>query len=244
MARLYCPLPLMPGLAVDLPGEAARHAQVLRLQPGAAITLFSGEPWQGSWGEFGATVTRMGRRDVQVQVGEFLAVSRQPAREVHLLVGMPANERMDWLVEKATELGAASIWPLLTERSVLRLSGARADKKLAHWRSVAASACEQCGANRLPLIHAVSTLSECLAQPRPAQARCLLMSLQADSEDLCASAAQDVAPCYVLTGPEGGLSAAEEAAAREAHFRPQTLGQRVLRAETAALAALARLTPA
>jgi 16S rRNA (uracil1498-N3)-methyltransferase len=240
MPRFHCPLPLEPGLSLDLPSTSARHVQVLRLQPGAVITLFTGEPWQGQWGEFQATVTRMGRSDVEVRVGDFVSVSRQPAREVHLLVGMPANDRMDWLVEKATELGVASISPVMTERSVLRLSGERADKKLAHWRSVAVAASEQCGGNRLPQVHPVVNLATCLAQSRPSLAACVLMSLQADSVPLpkLRGAVSDTAPVFVLTGPEGGLSAAEEAAARAAGFRGVTLGPRILRAETAALAAL------
>lgn len=125
MPRFYCPTPLQPGASLALPEGAARHVQVLRLQPGSAITLFNGEG-----GEWQATVTRMGRSDVQVQLLAYDAVEREAAREVHLAIGMPANERMDWLVEKAAELGAASLQPLLAERSVLRLSGERAEKKL------------------------------------------------------------------------------------------------------------------
>ncbi len=118
--------------------------QVLRLQPGDTITLFNGGQL-GQGGEFEATVSRMGRSEVEVTVGAHNPVERDAARRVHLVVGMPANDRMDWLVEKATELGVASIQPLMTERSVLRLSGERADKKQAHWQSVAIAACEQCG---------------------------------------------------------------------------------------------------
>ena len=147
MPRFYCPVPLQTGALLELPAGAARHVQVLRLQPGDGITLFNGEDNR----EFEAQVTRMGRSDVQVQVGGARAAAREPTRQVHLAVGMPANERMDWLVEKATELGVASIQPLMTERSVLRLSGERAEKKVAHWQSVAVAACEQCGGNRVPL---------------------------------------------------------------------------------------------
>ena len=153
MPRFYCPMPLSKGAALQLPGGAARHVQVLRLQPGGTITLFNGE----SGGEFDATITHMGRSDVQVQVGQHHAVEREAGLAVHLAVGMPANDRMDWLVEKATELGVASIQPLMTERSVLRLSGERADKKVAHWHSVAIAACEQCGGNRVPLLHPANT---------------------------------------------------------------------------------------
>ena len=116
MPRFYCPAPLATGTELDLPAGAARHVQVLRLQPGDSITLFNGT----AGGEFDATITRMGRSDVGVRIGAHHAVEREPLRAMHLAVGMPANDRMDWLVEKATELGVASIQPLMTERSVLR----------------------------------------------------------------------------------------------------------------------------
>ncbi|MFZ2329436.1 MAG: RsmE family RNA methyltransferase, partial [Rhodoferax sp.] len=117
MPRFYCPAPLATGALLDLPAGAARHVQVLRLQPGDGITLFNGGHDTASAGEFDATITHMGRSDVQVQVGAHHAVEREASVAVHLAVGMPANERMDWLVEKATELGVASIQPLMTERS-------------------------------------------------------------------------------------------------------------------------------
>ena len=146
MPRFFCPAVLTPGAPLDLPPGPARHVQVLRLQPGDTITLFNGE----TGGEFDATISHMGRSDVRVVVGAHHAVQREASRAVHLVLGMPANDRMDWLVEKATELGVASIQPLMTERSVLRLSGERADKKVAHWHSVAIASCEQCGALTLP----------------------------------------------------------------------------------------------
>ena len=156
MPRFYCPTWLTTGEFLDLPAGPARHVQVLRLQPGDSITLFNGRPTGADvTGEFEATITRIGRSDVQVQVGSHLPVEREPTRRVHLVVGMPANERMDWLVEKATELGVASVQPLITERSVLRLSGERAERKVAHWQSVAVAACEQCGGNQVPQIHEV-----------------------------------------------------------------------------------------
>jgi 16S rRNA (uracil1498-N3)-methyltransferase len=243
MPRFYCPVPLASEALLDLPAGAARHVQVLRLQPGDGITLFNG---QG--GEFEAAITHMGRSDVQVRVGAHSAIERAPAASVHLAVGMPANDRMDWLVEKASELGVTSIQPLMTERSVLRLSGERADKKTAHWQSVAVAACEQCGGNRVPLVHGVKTLAAWLqALPAPGAApdtqdlRCLL-SLAAGSSPLQAPTASSSAQhTTFLSGPEGGLAASEEAAAMARGFAPVSLGPRVLRAETAALTALARL---
>ncbi len=234
MPRLHCPLPLTPGAQIDLPTEAARHVQVLRLQPGAALTLFN-----GAGGEWDATVTRMGRSDVQVEVGAHHAIEREAARAVHLIVGMPANERMDWLVEKATELGAASIQPVATARSVLRLEGERAAKRQARWQAIAVAACEQCGRNRVPSVHAPLALADWL-RGVPGQGRRLLLSLRADSQPLC-QAAGDAQAVWVLHGPEGGLTAQEEDAALAAGFASASLGARVLRAETASVAALSML---
>ena len=245
MPRFFCPAPLASGALLELPGGAARHVQVLRLQPGDRITLFNGG-WgqEGLGGEFDATITRMGRSDVQVQVDVHHAVEREATRAVHLAVGMPANERMDWLVEKATELGVASIQPLMAERSVLRLAGERADKKVAHWQSVAIAACEQCGGNQVPTIHPVLTLSAWLqrqAATTTGGSRWLL-SLRPDSAALNLRLAQQAPQeASFLCGPEGGLSSAEEDAALTQGFAPVSLGPRVLRSETAALVALAAL---
>ncbi len=248
MPRFYCPVPLAAGAVLELPAHAARHVQVLRLQPGHTITLFN-----GAGGEWEARVTRMGRSEVQAAVGAHHAVEREAARTVHLLAAISANERMDWLVEKATELGAASLTPLLAERSVLRLGGERADKKLAHWRAVASAACEQCGRNRMPLIHPAQSLVDWLERSRagrtppaatqtPASGTRLLLSLQGDARTLREVAAGVGPVTTLLSGPEGGLTEAEQVAALAAGFVPVTLGPRVLRAETAPLAALAALT--
>jgi 16S rRNA (uracil1498-N3)-methyltransferase len=248
MPRFYCSTPLTTGTLLDLPEGSARHVQVLRLQPGHQITLFDGQSDAGGqFGEFTAEVTHMGRSSVQVKVGAWTATQREPARAVHLAVGMPANERMDWLVEKAAELGVASIQPLMTERSVLRLSGERAGKKQAHWQSVAVAACEQCGGNRVPVVHAVMTLAQWLAAraaQNPAATAtntcALLLSLRDDAQGVRGAATASPHITF-LSGPEGGLSAAEEDAAIAHGFKAASLGQRVLRSETAALAALTAL---
>jgi 16S rRNA (uracil1498-N3)-methyltransferase len=234
MPRFFCHVPLANGQSLDLPPGAARHVQVLRLQPGARITLFNGEG-----GEFDATISQMGRSDVRVEVGVHDAVEREARHRVVLAIGIPANERMDWLVEKATELGAAAIQPLLTERAVLRLAGERAAKRLAHWEGIATAACEQSGRNRVPIIHAVQELRDWLrALPATNDAARLMLALRADARPL--PPALDTA-VTVLSGPEGGLSMGEEEAALRAGFVPVTLGPRVLRAETAPLALLSRL---
>ena len=238
MPRFHCPVPLTPGDEIALPPGAARHVQVLRLQPGDAITLFHGSI-DGPGGEFEATVTRMGRSEVLARIGTHHAVEREAARAVHLLAGITANERMDWLVEKATELGVASITPLLAERSVLKLKGERADKKLAHWQAVAVAACEQCGRNRVPTLHPAQTLADWLQAP-PQDGQRLLLSLRPGTQPLHAAAPGHTGLVF-LSGPEGGLSATEEDLALAHGFAPVTLGPRVLRAETAPLAALAAL---
>ena len=227
------------GAALSLPEGTARHVQVLRLQPGNQITLFNG---QG--GEWDATITRMGRSDVDVTLGAHRPDEREAGRAVQLALGMPANERMDWLVEKATELGAASLQPLHTSRSVLRLAGERADKKQKHWQSVAVAACEQCGGNRVPPVAPVQDIAAWLkalppVDPQAPALRCLL-SLADGSMPLATALARlnPAAPVCFLSGPEGGLSPAEEALATAHGFVPVTLGARVLRSETAALAAL------
>jgi 16S rRNA (uracil1498-N3)-methyltransferase len=183
-------------------------------------------------------------RHVQVQVGAHTAVEREAALQVHLAVGMPANERMDWLVEKASELGVASIQPLMTERSVLRLTAERADKKQAHWQSVAVAACEQCGGNRVPRVHPVMTLAQWLKAQTPldaAQSPRLLLSLRPESVGLREAVHATATDLTFLSGPEGGLSMAEEDAALAQGFAPVTLGPRVLRSETSAMAAAAAL---
>jgi 16S rRNA (uracil1498-N3)-methyltransferase len=159
---------------------------------------------------------------------------------------MPANERMDWLVEKATELGVHRITPLMTERSVVRLSGERAEKKQAHWQAVAVSACEQCGRNRVPIIDVPESLNAWLARQTP-QAEVVhgVLSLHASTQPLSAlraGAGASKTTWVLLNGPEGGLTDAEDAAARAKGFAAVSLGERVLRAETAALGALALLT--
>jgi 16S rRNA (uracil1498-N3)-methyltransferase len=239
MPRFYCPVSMATGDALSLPAGAARHVQVLRLQPGYGITLFNGDGAVG--GEFEAAVVRMGRSDVEVKIGLHHAIEREAARAVHLAVGMPANDRMDWLVEKATELGVASIQPLITERSVLRLAGERADKKQAHWQSIAVAACEQCGRNRVPVIHPVTNLAAWLKTHRAGSA--YLLSLRDGSVPLREAAAKTMSDTAMtfLSGPEGGMSNSEEQAAMASGFACASLGPRILRAETAALAALTLL---
>ncbi len=231
--RLFVDVALQPGVDLELPPGAARHVQVRRLQPGDALVLFD-----GSGGEWAARVSAMGRSSVTVRLGEHVVTSRELALAVTLAVGMPANERMDWLVEKATELGVAGVQPLVCERSVLRLSGERAGKKREHWQAVATAAAEQSGRTRVPVIAPVTTLAAWLAEPAEDAARWLLSPRASQRPSLAALPGSVV----LLSGPEGGLSPDEEQAARQAGFEALSLGPRVLRADTAPLALLAWLS--
>lgn len=232
-----------------MPDDVSRHVQVLRMQPGDHIELFDGQGLA-----YRAQVTEMGRKQVTVQVEAALSSDRELPAQVTLALGMPANDRMDSLIEKATELGARAIQPLVCERSVLRLDGERAAKKVAHWQAVAVSACEQSGRAVVPVVRQVQTLSNWLQGADdevrgPAWQRGVLslrdaMSLpQWLTRDAGLTPRSEQAPTSVprfvfLSGPEGGLSAHEEQSALDAGWTAITLGRRVLRADTAPLAAL------
>lgn len=222
---------------LSLPPAAARHVQVLRLQPGSAITLFDG---QG--GEWQAEVLAMGRSEVRVQLQKQQPVQRELSQAVTLALAMPANDRMDALVEKATELGVHAIQPLMSERSVLRLNAERAEKKVAHWRGVAIAACEQSGRTQVPEIAPVQTLAAWLAALPAAEAGQRRWLLSPTAAQPLAQLAQAAATrTLVLSGPEGGLSPAEEQAAVSRGFLAAQLGPRILRADTAPVAVLSWL---
>jgi 16S rRNA (uracil1498-N3)-methyltransferase len=249
LPRFHCPTALIPGDALNLPPGTARHVQVLRLQPNDEITLFNG---QG--GEFKAVVTHMGRSDVSVRVGEQSHIERELNMGVHLWSGITANERMDWLLEKATELGATTLLPITAERSVLKLKGERADKKLAHWQAIAVASSEQCGRNRVLQVGTPVNLSQAIAQLSfaPSQAARWVLSLASGTRSLqemmqTLKTSKDEGEAkrgeiILLSGPEGGLSPSEEAQAIAAGFVPVSLGNRVLRAETAPVAVLSALS--
>ena len=245
MPRFYCAQALQTGVSIELSAATARHVQVLRIQPSQTITLFN-----GAGGEFEAVIEHMGRQDVRVLVGAHQAIEREAQHQVHLAVVMPANDRMDWLVEKATELGVQGITPLMSQHSVLRLQGERADKKLAHWQAVAISACEQCGRNTLPRVNAPQNLSAWLqsdwvanllnTQDAHSATQAAVLSLHPSTQSMSEWSTEHLSTSWLLlNGPEGGLNDEEDALARAKGFAAVNLGDRVLRAETAALAALA-----
>lgn len=235
---------LSAGAEFALPEGAARHAQVRRVQPGDVLTLFD-----GAGTEARAEVLAMGRREVQVRVLDAVdARGRELPLAVTLAFGMPANERMDALVEKATELGVAVLQPLVTARSVLRLEGDRAERRRAHWQAVAVAACEQSGRSVVPEVRPVATLAAWLQAEGAAatDTRRWLLSTAAGAPRFVAAGVAGAARAsdarvVVLSGPEGGLDVGECEAARAVGFAPVSLGPRVLRADTAPLAVLAAL---
>ncbi|SFZ78345.1 16S rRNA (uracil(1498)-N(3))-methyltransferase [Chitinimonas taiwanensis] len=226
MPRLYLDAPLSSGLEFDLPEACARHVQVLRLQPGDALTLFNG---QG--GEYAASVLAMGKRHVSVQVGAFDASERESPLQLTLVQALSATERMDYTVQKATELGVQTIQIVQSAYCGYKLAAERAEKRLQHWQAVAESAAEQCGRTRVPRILAPIKLEHWLAQAPAAELKLLLSPI--DGQRLNALPAQ-AASVQMLVGPEGGFSLEEEASAKAAGFQALLLGPRIFRTETVA----------
>jgi 16S rRNA (uracil1498-N3)-methyltransferase len=236
--RLFVESSLSAGLELALPEDAARHVQVRRLQPGDALRLFD-----GAGGEWSAQVTRMGKRDVDVRVDAHEAVSRELPFDLEIALGMPTNERMDALIEKATELGVAAIQPLQTERSVLRLDGERAARRVAHWQAVAVGASEQSGRTRVPVVAPVRSVAAWLAAQSDGAAytgRFVMSTGTAPSLSHAVTSAPR-GRWLALSGPEGGLTSDEEAVAVARGFTRISLGGLILRADTAPLAWLAQM---
>ena len=233
LPRFYCRAALSPGAHIELPEPVARHAvRVLRLPPGAPMVLFDGRG-----GEYLAHIQRIERERVVAELASWQEVERESPLAVTLVQALQAGEKMDFTIQKAVELGVRDIMPVESRRSVLRLSGERAAKRVAHWQGVAASACEQCGRNQVPLVAPLEKLENWLARPADASLR-LMLAPDADE------ALVDLPPAsavQLLIGAEGGLDPQEVLAAKQAGFRPVRIGPRVLRTETAGLAALAIL---
>lgn len=230
--RIYQTQRLVENSRITLDESAARHvARVLRLGTGAPLRLFDGHG-----GEYAASIVEAGKREVIVAVGEHTSVEVESPLELTLAQGISRGERMDFTIQKAVELGVQRIVPLQTERSVVNLKGERRDKKLEHWRGVIISACEQCGRNALPELLPMQSLSSWLE--RPLQGSGLLLDHRAESTVGSLSRPDALT---LLIGPEGGLSEGERHEARTAGYAGLRLGPRVLRTETAALAALSAL---
>jgi 16S rRNA (uracil1498-N3)-methyltransferase len=234
--RLHLDRPLAAGTDVALDEPARHHVHaVLRLRPGAAVVVFDG---LGT--AFGGTLLATDRQGARVRLVERLSDDRESPIRVTLGLGVSRGERMDFAVQKAVELGAARIVPLLTGRTVVRLDGERAQRRHAHWRRIAVGACEQCGRNRVPEVLAAQTLAGWLETLGPADASHLRL-LPDPRADRGLATLDDVAPdaVTVLVGPEGGIDEAERALAHRHGFRGVRLGPRILRTETAVVAVLA-----
>ena len=236
MPRFYCPQPLTSGATVDLPESIAHHLHVVRMQPGAALTLFDGRG-----GQYAAQLAEIGKKRASAVVGAHEAAEVELPYSVTLAQGLPEGSKMDWIIEKAVELGVAAVQPLAAQRSVVRLSAERAEKRHAHWLGVIEAASEQCGRNRLASLAPVADFGRWLASaPSPAQPRILLSPRATQS---LAGWAQSNGPqaLTLMVGPEGGFTREEEDAAIAGGALALSIGPRVLRTETAALAALAML---
>ena len=229
--RIFCDARLGPGAQFALSDDAANHiAKALRLSAGDALVVFDGRG-----GEYEAVIQRVDRGRVDVKTGAFRDVERESPVEVGLVQGLPEADKMDWILQKAVELGAAWVQPVVCDRSVVRLSGDRAARRQSHWQRVIIAACEQCGRNRVPALGATLAFRDWAAQASDAR-RWMLMP--GAGETLVAQPRPD-GPVQLLVGPEGGLSERELDIALTVGFKPLSLGPRVLRAETAPLAALA-----
>jgi 16S rRNA (uracil1498-N3)-methyltransferase len=233
--RFYCPGDLSQGATRDLPQAAAHHAaRVLRLNVGDPVVLFNG---QG--GESSGQVHIITKSRVAVRIGARLAREAESPVAISLVQGLSARERMDFTVQKAVELGVTEIFPVETRRSVMRLAQERAERRVEHWQNLAISACEQCGRNRVPVIHPVSGLADWLGAHPSTQAE-LRVILSAGA----AMRFHDLSPAtrvQLLAGPEGGFTPEEVELAQACDFTAVRLGPRILRTETAAIAALAAI---
>lgn len=228
--RIFTPQTLSSNATLALDEQASHHlSRVLRFQTGHALTLFNGDGC-----EYPATIIAIDKRSVTVAIAEKIEADRESPIAMHLGIAISKGDRMDLVVQKAVELGVTEITPLISERVEVRLQGERADKKLQHWQGIVIAACEQCGRSRVPQIHPITSLHDWIAQVQAEKKFVLHHRSETHLGDMAKP--QSVA---LLIGPEGGLSETEIAAAERAEFSPLRLGPRVLRTETAPLAALA-----
>ena len=234
MTRIYQDAALAEGMIVKLDERASHHiAHVLRAQSGEHLIIFNG---QG--GEYQAKIGVISKKAVEVEILTFNPTERESHLNIYLAQGIAKGEKMDWIIQKAVELGVKKIIPVITERCNVRLTGDREEKRVQHWRAVSISACEQSGRNRLPEIYAPMTLAECLTNIKADHSFVLTPHA---TQKLPQQKLTHHASIILLIGPEGGLSEQEITDAKSHHFLPLTLGPRVLRTETAGIAALAVL---
>ena len=231
ITRIHTTQPLQDNSTIVLEPDASRHlARVLRAAAGDAVILFD-----GSGGEYPATITAIDKHSVTVVTGSHLPREAESPLSIHLGIAVSRGERMDWVMQKATELGVTAVTPLVTERTGVKLNQERAEKKIHHWQQIAISACEQCGRNRPPVVHPMIALENWLATT-DTQARFVLHHR---AETIAVGSAPD--SVALLIGPEGGLSDREITLAEKAGYVSLLLGPRILRTESAPLAAIAIL---
>lgn len=233
MPRFFCEEKLIPGQHLSLPDTVVRHVQVLRLQPGDTITLFDGKG-----GEYQATLTQVLKRDADCTIDGFDDVSRESPVWLGLAQAISGGDKMEFTLQKGVEMGVSVFQPLAAERSIVKLSGDRADKRISRWQDIVISACEQCGRNTIPVVLPILSVTQWLQQPTQADARLILSPLGTQRLMEIATAPKAV---WLMAGPEGGYTQPEEQAAITAGWSPLRLGPRVLRTETAALAAVAAI---
>ncbi len=232
--RFHCPFPLHPGAHVELGADAAHHAlKVLRVGAGDTAILFDGRG-----GQWRATLQPAGK-GLRATLDEFDATDREPALDLTLVQALPASDKMDFVVQKAVELGVRRIQPVATKRGVIKLAGERAERRVEHWRNVAIAACEQCGRNHVPSVAPILDLPQYLGMAAQQNGMRLICApgVAARLRDL----AIPEGPVSLLVGPEGGFEEGEILAARAAGFHAIGLGPRVLRTETAGLGAVAAM---
>ena len=234
ITRLFCSVNLAHRAQANLPSGAAHHAiRVLRLKRGDEVRLFNGEG-----GEYEASIHRVDKDSVTVDIGRHHDIERESKVKVCLAQAITTGDKMDYTLQKAVELGVARIQPLLTNRAVVRLNQERAEKRLQHWQNVIVSACEQCGRNTVPQVAAILRFEEWVATTDPATMRLMLSPYAEQSLRDCLVPTGEVS---LVIGPEGGLNQEEVAFAQVKGFTSVRMGPRVLRTETAPLAALAAM---
>ena len=236
-ARFHLPQALAIGAEMALPRDAAHHAaRVLRLDTGDLLTLFD-----GLGGEYCAEIVSIARGEVVARTTAFDPVERESPVATALVQGISSGDRMDYTIRKAVELGITDIVPVFTERSVVRLTGERAERRREHWLALATAACEQCGRNRIPGIAAPVPFVDWLATVGRTPEDDVRLMLSPTASTRLAALPRPAAPVVLLAGPEGGLTGTESALAASRGFAGVTLGPRILRTETAAVAALAAI---
>ncbi|MFA9216900.1 MAG: 16S rRNA (uracil(1498)-N(3))-methyltransferase [Sphingomonadaceae bacterium] len=237
MPRFYCPQPLSPGLSVALPEAVAHHVQVLRLAEGGLVTLFNGDG-----GEYSAVLHSIGKRSVQAEIKAAVTRDVELPFAITLAQALPEASKMDWIIEKAIELGVTALQPLAAQRCVVRLSAERAEKRLAHWHGIIVSASEQSGRNRLAQLAPLQEYKQWITQQD--LHRRIILTPRAEQSLADWARHQPPQAVTLVIGPEGGLSEQEEDAALRHGALPLAMGPRILRTETAGLAAVATLSAA